>query len=48
MKQLIVMMVMIVLGVAIFNLIAGDDDHSILNVMKGVWKEEIEIRTSYP
>ncbi|NLY70930.1 MAG: hypothetical protein GX076_04525 [Clostridiales bacterium] len=48
MKQLIVMLVMVVLGIAIFNLIAGDEGHSILNVMKDVWEEEIQIRTNYP
>lgn len=48
MKQLIVMFAMIVLGVTIFNLIAGGDDNSILSVMKGVWEQEILIRTSSP
>lgn len=48
MKQLIVMMAMIVLGIAIFNLIAGGDDSSIVSVIKGVWEQEIQMRTSSP
>jgi hypothetical protein len=47
-KQLIVMLAMVMLGIAIFNLIAGEDDSSIISVMKGVWAQEIQMRTSSP
>lgn len=48
MKQIIVMTAMIVLGIAIFSLIAGEDDSSIINVVKGVWEQEIQMRTNAP
>ena len=48
MKQLIIMMAMVMLGVALFALIAGRDEGSILNVMKGIWEQEIQIRTDSP
>jgi hypothetical protein len=48
MKQIIVMIAMIALGIALFRVIAGADDGSILSVMKGVWEQEIEMRTGSP
>ncbi|MGI6728144.1 MAG: hypothetical protein ACOX4P_06245 [Anaerovoracaceae bacterium] len=48
MKQLIVMIAMVVLGISIFNLIAGGDEGSIVSVVKGVWGQEIEMRTGSP
>ncbi len=48
MKQIIIMAAMIALGIAIFRLIAGGDDGSILGVMKGVWEQEIEMWADSP
>jgi len=48
MKQLIVMAALIVLGIALFNLIAGEDESSIISIMKGVWEQEIQMRTNSP
>lgn len=47
-KQIIIMAAMIALGIAIFRLIAGGDDSSVLSVMKGVWEQEIEMWTNSP
>jgi hypothetical protein len=47
-KQIIVMVAMISLGIVLFRLIAGTDDGSMLSVMKGVWEQEIEMRTGSP
>ena len=47
-KQIIIMTAMITLGIAIFRLIAGGDDGSIMSVMKGVWEQEIVLRTGSP
>jgi len=44
MKQFIVMSAMIVLGVFIFNLIAGDGDGSLINVLAGFFRHEIKTR----
>lgn len=48
MKQLIVMAALIVLGIALFNLIAGEDESSIMSIMKDVWEQEIQMRTNSP
>ncbi|HPO04273.1 MAG TPA: hypothetical protein PLV37_01995 [Bacillota bacterium] len=48
MKQIIVMVAMIALGIAIFKLVAGGDDGSIIGMMKGIWEQEIEMRTGSP
>lgn len=48
MKQIIIMAAMVVLGVAIFRLVAGSDQNTIISVMKGVWENEVVIRTSFP
>lgn len=48
MKQLIVLMATILLGIAIYGMIAGPSDHSIKNTMGGVWKQETELRKSFP
>lgn len=48
MKQLIVLMAMIVLGIAIFNLIAGNGEGSLLSSVKSVWSQELRERTRLP
>lgn len=48
MKQIIVMMATILLGVAIFHLIMGPQQNSIFSTVQSVWNEEIEIRTQSP
>ncbi|MGI6732836.1 MAG: hypothetical protein ACOX4J_01490 [Anaerovoracaceae bacterium] len=48
MKQIIILSAMIALGIVLFRLISGTDDGSILGVMKGVWEQEIEMRTGLP
>jgi hypothetical protein len=48
MKQLIVMVAMIGLGLILFNLIAGDEDGSLISVMSNVWEQEIEHRKRIP
>ena len=45
MKDLIVLIAMIVLGVAIFNLIAGPDDNSIKSTLNDVWQQELQLKT---
>ncbi len=47
-KQVIIMVAMIALGITLFQLVAGGDDGSIMSVMKGVFQEEIQVRTSSP
>ncbi|HPX71005.1 MAG TPA: hypothetical protein PL035_02485 [Bacillota bacterium] len=44
MKQLIVLTAMILLGIFIFQLIAGRQDGSVFNEVKNVWEMEIEAR----
>lgn len=41
MKQLIVMSAMIMLGVFIYGLIAGDGEESLTNAIGKLWKSEI-------
>ena len=48
MKQFIVLLAMIALGMAIFYLIAGEQDSSIMSNLGDVWAEEIEMRRSLP
>jgi hypothetical protein len=48
MKQLIIMVAMVSLGLAIYGLILGDDEGSIMTVTKGIWQDEIDMRTGYP
>ena len=45
MKQLIVLVSMILLGVVLFGLIAGPEETSTYSVVKGLWESEIEART---
>jgi len=44
MKQFIIMSAMIMLGVFIFNLIAGSGDDSLLSVLEKLFRQEIAAR----
>ncbi len=45
MKELIVLIASIMLGLCLFSLIAGDTDKSVYSAVKGVWQREIQVRT---
>lgn len=45
MKELIVLIASLMLGLFLFNLIAGEQDTSIYSAVKGVWNTEIRTRT---
>jgi len=47
MKQLIVMIAMLMLGLAIYSLVTDDDD-SIKSSVRGLWRNEIEQQQTYP
>lgn len=47
MKQVIVMVAMLMLGLAIHSFVAGDDD-SIKSSVEGLWRSEIEQQQTYP
>lgn len=44
-KQLIVLIASLILGIALFNLIAGPGDDSIYSSVRKVWQTEVEIKT---
>ena len=44
MKQLIVMVAAIMLGIQLFVMIAGNQDDSVLSTMREVWVREIDAR----
>ncbi|MGN0710299.1 MAG: hypothetical protein ACI4LO_00965 [Anaerovoracaceae bacterium] len=48
MKQYMVLAAMIVLGIYIFNTVAGPDDDSINSSLKYMWQQGLEIRTYTP
>ncbi|MDR2356212.1 MAG: hypothetical protein LBE16_08470 [Clostridiales Family XIII bacterium] len=48
MKQFIVLIAMLALGLAIYSMIAGPGEHSMLSTVKGIWADEIELRTREP
>jgi hypothetical protein len=48
MKQFIILVAMLALGLAIYNMIAGPGEDSILSAMRGVWADEIDLRTREP
>ncbi|WP_324823742.1 hypothetical protein [Sinanaerobacter sp. ZZT-01] len=48
MKQIIVMVATILLGIAIFYMIMGPQDNSVYSTVQGVWKQEIDVRTKSP
>lgn len=45
MKQLIVLVSTILLGLILFDLIAGPGESSVYSVVRGVWESEIDFRT---
>lgn len=45
MKQLIVMVASVMLGVFLFQLICGPQDTSVMSGVKGAWNAEIQSRT---
>lgn len=48
MKQMIVMLAMVVLGVFLHQLIAGEDGGSVASTLSDLWRWEIEARTYTP
>jgi hypothetical protein len=48
MKQFIILFAMIMLGIAIYGMIAGSDDTSMLSSVKSLWSQEIDLRTKTP
>ena len=48
MKQIIVMVATLMLGIAIYQLIAGSGNGSIMESVGGLWQQEIELRSSNP
>lgn len=48
MKQLIVMLAMISLGVFIAGLITGNQEGSLINMVKNAWQQEIQLRSGTP
>ena len=47
MKQIIVLMTMIFLGLQLFSMIAGNDENSISQTLQRVWLQEAEARRIY-
>ncbi|MBQ1418942.1 MAG: hypothetical protein II418_05005 [Firmicutes bacterium] len=45
MKELIILIASIMLGLCLFSLIAGEQETSIYSAVKGVWNTEIQART---
>lgn len=48
MKQFIVLLAMILLGVALYGLIAGSQEGSLLSTLRSVWSNELVLRTTFP
>lgn len=48
MKQFIVLCSTIILGIAIFNMIAGPGDDTVMSTVSEVWQQGIEVRTDTP
>lgn len=48
MKQFIVLCSMILLGIAIYNMIMGPEDSSVINMMGDIWEQGIQVRTNNP
>ncbi len=45
MKQLIVMVASILLGIFLFRMIAGPEENSLYSNVKQLWQKELQIRT---
>lgn len=48
MKQFIVLCSTIILGIAIYNMIMGPDDNSVISTVTEVWEQGIRVRTDTP
>lgn len=48
MKQFIVLCSTVILGITIFNMIAGPGDNSIVSTVSEVWQQGIQVRTESP
>jgi len=48
MKQFIVLCSTIILGIAIYNMIMGSDDGSVISTVSGIWEQGILVRTDSP
>lgn len=48
MKQFIVLCSTVLLGIAIFYLIMGDSNDSVINTVKDVWQSELQMKTKTP
>ncbi|MDD2189589.1 MAG: hypothetical protein PHV71_03265 [Eubacteriales bacterium] len=48
MKQFIVLCSTVVLGIAIYNMIMGPGEDSVINVVSAFWENGIATRTSTP
>jgi hypothetical protein len=48
MKQFIVLIAMMALGLAMYGMIAGPGEDSMLSSVKGIWADEIDLRTREP
>jgi len=47
-KQFVVLIGMIALGIMIFQLIMGPQEDSVFNVTKGIWSNQIVVNRVYP
>lgn len=45
MKQLIILVASVMLGLFLFDLICGEQQGSVMSTVKSVWSTEIEART---
>lgn len=48
MKQFIVLCSTILLGIAIYNMIMGPGDNSVISTVSDVWQMGIQVRTDTP
>jgi len=48
MKHFIVLCSTVILGIAIYNMIMGTGEDSLINVVGELWKHGVETRTSKP
>lgn len=48
MKHFIVLSSTIILGIAIYNMIMGPGDDSVMSIVGEVWQQGIQVRTNTP
>lgn len=48
MKQFIVLCSTVILGIAIYNMIMGSNDDSVISAVSEVWKQGVQVRTATP